>query len=233
LPLALAAAAALPARAEQGALSGPLEAHDTELDERFAFLSERLDAGRRNAQIWQYGFTSGYSLGVVIGAVQAGLEDGDERVSGIVTSAKGAIGAGRLLWDPHPARLGAEPLRALPRASHAERVHALAEAEALVAEIVERAESRWTWPRHTGNVALNLAGGAFIWGFDDVREAAVSTGVGILVGEIMIFTTPWRIDADVADYRQHFDLAGASALRWRLEPFLREGAQGVALRVEW
>lgn len=236
IALLLATAALLPpaARAEDGAISGPLASlDDAELDARFTFLTGRLDAGKRNAQIWQYGFTSGYSLGIVIGAVQAGLEDGNERVSGIVTASKAVIGVGRLLWAPHPARFGADPVRDLPRDSHGERVRALSEAEALMAEITDRAESRWAWQRHAAIVGLNLAGGAFVWGFDDVEDAAVSAGVGILVGEIMAFTMPWRSLDDVADYRRRFDLGGAPLVSWKLEPLLLDGAQGVVLRVDF
>ena len=178
---------------------------DAELDRRIEWLEQTLDAGAGYSKLWQYGWSSGYAVGMVGGAVQAGLTSkNDTRVNAIVTASKALLGTTRLLLTPHPGRLGAQPMRDVVGTNHDAKLQRLTAGEAQLEEVAERAEKRHRWQRHAGNVALNLIGGGFIFGFGDDTDAAVSIGVGIVVGEIMIWSSPKRAEADLQSYRQQF-----------------------------
>ena len=178
---------------------------DAELDRRIEWLEQTLDAGAGYSKRWQYGWSSGYAVGMVGGAVQAGLTSkNDTRVNAIVTASKALIGTTRLLLTPHPGRLGAQPMRDVVGTNHDAKLQRLAAGEAQLEEVAERAEKRHRWQRHAGSVALNLIGGGFIFGFGDDTDAAVSIGVGLVVGELMIWTSPKRAEADLQSYRQQF-----------------------------
>jgi hypothetical protein len=178
---------------------------DSELDRRIAWLESTLDDGAGYSKFWQYGWTSGYSMGVVLGTTQAATADHQsKRVSGIVMASKAVIGTGRLLWSPHPGRLGAQPMRDIEGNDHAAKMAKVAAGEAQLNAIAERAEKRHRWERHAGNVGLNMIGGGIIAGFGHTKEALISTGVGIAVGELMIWTSPKRGEADLAAYQQSF-----------------------------
>lgn len=224
-----------PARAQGagpvGAISGDLSSlSDADIDARIRFLEERLDEGRRNAQIWQYGFTSGYSLGAVLGTVQASTtSDSDTRVSAIVSAVKAVGGTARLLLAPHPARHGADAMRAVPGGSREDRLRRLAAGEDLLQEIVERTETRWSWKRHAANLAVNAAGAAIVWPVGDRDDALIGAGVGIAVGTIMTFTMPWRSIDDAEDYRRRFGMARKPGVRFGLASL----PKGLALRVDF
>jgi hypothetical protein len=193
--------------ATDGAVSGDLAAlTDSEIGDRVSFLIERFEAGQTNAKIWQYGFTGGWGLGVVIGTTLAATANGkDERVNGIVTAVKAAIGTTRLALTPLPGRLGAAPILELPDASREDKLARLRAGEEHLLRIDERARERKHWLPHVGNVAINLAGGGVILGLGDATDAAISTAVGIAAGEIMIWTMPWRGESDLADYKGRFE----------------------------
>ena len=232
LPAALAVGSAHAEEAEPlGAISGDLSSlSDADVDLRIRFLEERLDAGRRNAQIWQYGFTGGYSLGAVIGVVQASTDSSsDARARAIVTAVKATIGTARLLLAPHPARHGADAMREVTGESREDRIRRLAAGEGLLQEIVDRTESRWSWKRHAANLALNAAGAAVGWPLGDRDDALIGAALGIVVGEIMTFTMPWRSIDDAKAYRQRIGLARKPGLRFGLTPL----PTGLALRVDF
>ncbi len=224
-----------PARAQGagpvGAISGNLSSlSDADIDARLRFLEERLDDGRRNAQIWQYGFTGGYSLGTVLGIVQASTtSDSDTRVNSIVSAAKAAGGTARLLLSPHPARHGADAMRAISGASREDRLRRLAAGEDLLQEIVDRTDTRWSWKRHAANLAVNAAGAAIVWPVGDRDDALIGAGVGIAVGTLMTFTMPWRSLDDTEDYRRRFEMARKPSVRFGLAPL----PNGVVLRVDF
>jgi hypothetical protein len=180
-------------------------ADDAEVRERLEFLEERLDAAQRAGRLWSWGWFGVYSTGVVASSTRAALaDDADGRVVGIVNAGKSVIGIGRMLAAPLPARLGAEPIRAMPDATPAERLARLQAAEALLEESAERAEAKFTpWP-HLGNALLNLAGGAIILAYGDWRDAAISTGVGLAMGELRIWTLPTRPGRDRDAYEARF-----------------------------
>jgi len=199
---------------------------DAQIDARIAFLTDRFDDGEDYATYWQYAFTGAWSLGVVIGGLQAGLLDGDDRYSGIVTAVKAAFGVTRLLLQPQPGMQGSRPITELPGATREERMAQLEAGEKHLAVVAKRADERYRWLPHLGNLATNLAGMAVLFGVADTRHALESAGVGIFMGEVMIWTSPWRGADDVEEYESAFDagLPKDPEVTWSLIPTPGGGA---------
>jgi hypothetical protein len=188
---------------------------DSEVEARLDFLTERLDAGRFSAAAWQYGWSGFYAVGTLTNGIQlltAGDTDG--RVVSLVDGLKSVGALAVLVTDPLPARLGADPVRAVPESASRYR---LAVGERQLVENYVRAESRYSLQRHLEGVTTNLIGGAFIWAFGDSSDALRSTLVGIAVGEAQIWSQPWRASGDLRDYRAAFPATLAN-LEWELRP---------------
>jgi hypothetical protein len=215
---------------------------DSELDARLAFLEERLDDGERYAKIWQWGWTGGYALGVVIGVGEAiwccsNKKSGDfnsakekrneQRVTYYVTAAKGVIGTTRMLFWRHPGRNGADSMRAIAGDSREAKLARLAEGEEVLQDVAKRAEERTNWKSHAGNIGLNLAGAGFIFGFGRDSDAWESLGVGIGVGTLHILSAPKRSIQDLDDYQTRFGMKTANRFNWTIVPTMG----GAALKV--
>ncbi len=236
LCLPMASAAQEPTEPGQGVYSGNLERlSDEEIEARIAFIEERLDDGQLYSQIWQYGFTTGYSGGVVLGVVGASVtNDKDQRVNFIVTGSKAVLGVARLLWAPHPGRHGGQPIRDVQGESREDKIRRLQVAEALLEENVERARDRWGWQRHVGNAVINFAGAVITWKLGEHGDAISGGLVGLGVGTGMAFSMPWRAEGDLEDYKREFQsVPQTSRVRWSLAPMVTEGAQGAMLRLEF
>jgi len=222
------------------AKSGPITRNpaglsDAELDARLAFLEQRLDDGETYAKYWQWGWTGGYSLGIVYGvgesiaccsnkksgpANSVKKKRNEQRVNYIVTAAKAAIGTSRMLFWRHPGRNGADSMRAIEGDSREARLARLAEGESVLRAVAKRAEQRTDWRAHAGNIALNAAGAGFIFGFGRDSDAWESLGVGIGVGTLNILTAPKRGIQDLEDYETRFGMKTAERLRWSIVPTL-------------
>ena len=221
--LMLAIGAAAPLAADE--IEIPFELEDlspAETEARLGFIERRLDEGQLSAQVWQYGWTGVFGVGMVAGAAQAAMaDDGDERVYQIVGAVKSAGGLAQMLTDPLPARLGAEPLRKVPDGTPEGRLQRLALGERQLIDNAARAESRYSWRLHLEGVTTNAIGGAVIYALGDSTDALVSTLSGILVGELQIWTQPWRAISDLDDYRAAFPSTMASrGIEWQLRPTL-------------
>jgi hypothetical protein len=190
--------------------------------ERIRFIEDRLEERRPYATMWWHGWTGTYAVGTVVQSVRAGLEDSEGKKADLVVSAvKALIGTTRLMFekpiagmwfDVPSARFGAEPASSIEPTDESACRERLAVDEDLLRKSAKESESRWDWKRHAGNVAFNVAGGLIVaYGFDDETRGWRSAGVGIGVGEAMIFSRPWKADDDLAEYEQRFN--GASAPR--------------------
>lgn len=214
-----------------GITTSPDALSDAELDQRIAWLKTTLDATAGYSKFWQYGWASGYTLGIGIGVAQAATTSkNDTRVNSIVTASKAVIGTARMLWDPHPGRLGADPMRAISGDDRSAKLQRLAVGESQLTRVSERAQKRLRWERHVGSVALNLVGGAFVAGFGDWEDALISTAVGVVVGEVMIFSSPKAAASNLSDYQQKF--AGITRPdEWQVS--LIPTGMGAAIRVDF
>lgn len=208
----------VPSQAEIAAESSSQSTNQSsnEINQRLTFLEQRLDAGQLHGQFWYYGWFAINGGGLVVNTVQATTTHShNSRVSSSVEAGKAAIGVADLLLRPLPARLGADTIR-LMQGSPLDRVHA---AEALLHASAARAElNRTLWP-HLGNAVINLVGGGIILAFGDWKNAAFTTGLDFVVGEIEILTEPSRAIDDLAAYRSRYGESPKSTGRnWYLSP---------------
>jgi hypothetical protein len=226
-----------------GLTRNPPALSDSELDARLEFLEKRLDDGKTYARNWQWGWTGGYSLGIVYGVTQAitccstrksgpnnsvsGNTRHKKRTNYIVTAVKSTIGTSRLLLWRHPGRNGADAMRAVEGDSREAKLERLAKGEEVLRSVAKRAEQRTDWRSHAGNIGLNLAGAGFIFGFGRESDAWESLGVGIAVGTLNILTAPKRGIDDLEDYETRFGMKTASRFNWSIVPT----AGGAALQV--
>jgi hypothetical protein len=196
----------------------PTSQSTPEINQRLTFLEQRLDAAQLHGQIWYYGWFAVNGGGLIVTTVQAATTHShDDRVSSSVEAGKAVIGVVDLLLRPLPARLGADPIRAMP-GSPRERVQA---AETLLQTNATRAElTRTPWP-HLGNAIINLIGGGIVLAFGDWQDAALTTGLDFVVGEIQILTEPSRAIGDLAAYRSRYgELPRPTESSWHLSPSL-------------
>ena len=196
--------------------------------ERIRFIEDRLEERRTYATWWWRGWTTTYAVGTVFQAARAGVEDSEgKRADLAVSAAKALFGTARLLYDRPTARLGAEPMQEVAASDQAGCLARLGVGEDLLRKNAKESRSRWDWKRHLGNVAVNAAGAVIVaYGFDDETRGWRSAGIGIAVGEAMIFSHPWHGDDDLADYEARFNAASAPRTSLRIVPTLG-GAQVV------
>ena len=160
--------------------------------------------------------------------MQAATEDDrGKRADYAVSAGKAAFGTIRLALYPPTARRGADPMRDVPLDHPGACRERLDVGENLLRETAHESESRWSWKRHAANVGINVAGGLIVAeGFDE-SDGWISTGVGIAVGEAMIFSHPWNADDDLAEYQRRFDGRTASRVSWHVLP--RQGGARLML----
>lgn len=217
LPRTVGAAVAATLALLGNAQAQPAAQGTLDLDARLGFVEQRLDDQRLHSQLWQYGWTAVNGTGLVLGTYQAAsTQNGDDRVVGIVDATKSVIGLADLYFRPLPGLHGADPIRAMPGDTPEQQEERLAAAERLLKADAERAEERWGWQQHVGNLTVNLAGGAVILGFGSKSSALTDTLIGLAAGEVQILSAPWEPVRSLGDYRSRFGgLAAAMELRPR------------------
>lgn len=204
---------------------------DREVTQRLDYLDQRLDTGRDYAWYWWNGWTTFYALGAVIEGTRAGLADGGSaRADNVVSAVKATGGVINLLRKPLAAKNGADAVRALPHSTPEDRRRQLVAAEDQLRANAHDADGRYSWLRHVLNVGVNAGGAVIVWqGFGDRTRAWRSAGIGIAVGEAMIWSQPWWPGQEVEDYRRRFDGASGQRISWHLTPTIA----GAALQVNF
>jgi hypothetical protein len=193
---------------------------DAEIDQRVAFISERLDAGQLHAAAWEYGWLTLNGGGGIAAATLAGTtHHRHKRVYYIIKAVKGAVGTTYLLADPLAGVHGADPIRALPAQTHEEKVEQLARAEALLWKAAQRAKQRTNWVFHVGNLIFNGIGGAVMLALHEPEQAALSGGLDAAIGELQLLSAPWEPVEDWDSYERFVasdGIAQAPPPRWRV-----------------
>jgi len=227
--LLLSLAVLLPAVAGAQVTRNVSTLSEAELDERIAFIEERLDAGEKHAKYWQWGWTGAYASGIAIGTAQAAATNsGKNRADYITTAVKATIGTTRLLFWRHPGRNGADEIdERLFGNTRSAKERRLQRGEEILQAVAKKAEERWNWKAHAGNVGLNLVGAGFILGFGHASDAAESFGVGVAVGTAHILSAPKRGTQDLDEYAMRFGMKTGKRWDWSLTPTLGGAALNV------
>ena len=206
---------------------------DEQIEQRIAFIDHRLDERETHSVLWQYGWLAVNGGGGIASGVQAGFDDGNDRVFDILEAVKSGIGVTYLVLSPMPGWRGSAPIRDMPKATRADRLARLRRAEEMLREAAEHARRRKYWGVHLSNVGLNVATGAVLLGLGSTRLAAMSAGLDTLIGEVQIWSRPWQPEQDWKDYRRfvatgHTD-PSEPPTAWRIGPV----GPGIALQARF
>lgn len=185
-----------------------------DIDARARYLMERLDARKKHATWWHRSWFAVYTGGMAFTALRLGITDSSGvRADSIVSGVKSAIGLSNLLFRPLEARHGADRIRAMPGETREQRLARMEAAEKQLEANAARASKARDWRAHLSSVGLNVAGGAALLIGGWQKRAAVSAALGIVVGEISIYTEPVTPAQDWDDYQ-----ARKSSRTWTLLP---------------
>ncbi len=214
-----------PAQADPGP---PLS--EEAIEERLAFIEARLNGGRDNARLWQYGWSSFFAANAALQGVQAiRSNNADNETHYTVDAIKSSAALALMLLRPLPAVEGAAPIEAMPAGTPAQKMARLKAAEELLRTNADRARERTSWSRHLTALAVNLIGGTAIAAIGDVKDAVTSKATGIAISQAQIWSQPWRAIDDLAEYEETFPAAPSTeALSWELTPI--PGGLGVTIR---
>lgn len=215
----------LPAGADQ---KTPLS--EEEMEQRLAFITQRLNAGRTGARTWQYGWGGFFATTAAAqGYLAIQSNDSDNRANYTVGALKSTAGLAMLLLRPLPAIKGAEPIASMPAGTPQQKAARLQSAENLLRTNARRAEERTSWPRHLIAIAFNLFSGTAIAALGDVKDAAVSNLTGITISQAHIWSQPSRAIEDLDDYEREFPAAPANEeVSWQLTSI--PGGLGITMR---
>jgi hypothetical protein len=202
---------------------------EEEIDQRLAFIEQRLNAGKSGAQRWQYGWTGLFAANAAIqGYMAIKSNNGDNQVSYTVDALKSAGALAILLLRPLPAVDGAEPLEARPPETLEQKNTRLQAAQNLLQANAERARERTSWSRHLLAIGFHLVGSTAILALGDVQDAVKSNITGIAVSQAHIWSQPWRAIDDLKAYEEQFPTSPAAVPRsWELSPI--PGGLGITI----
>jgi len=226
---------ASPVRAQEG-LPPATTLSDAQIHKRIAYLEELLDASKLHGQIWYWSWmsvTGGATVGL---GVAAGLsDDHDDRVNYSVNAVNAALGVVATQYlEPVDARFGADRIRGLPDSTRQEKLAKLDAAEEQLRRNAKRADQRWAWQQHAGNVGLALVSGTVVGVWGETGDGII-TGVSNFLGGIAYLLTPPARPADDWEKYKSFARGGGRADLTRFSVqvgALPDGAR-VGFRYEW
>lgn len=181
------------------------EPPDAQLKARAAFLEQRLGTQRTHADAWWWGWSIFYGIGAVVQGVRATDAPSDaDKADRIIGSFESSAALIRLMVQPH-AGIEAAPISPRRSATREELEAYVAEGERVLAVNADATNAFGPWYAHLINFAINGATGLFLGlRYNEWGKAALSTGIGVAIGEAQIFTAPWEADNDLSEYRRRF-----------------------------
>jgi len=214
---------------EPAAPAGTPPLTDAQVIERTDLIIERLEDSRWHGEWYYHGWLAllggfiAYNV-VVVSQRDIDIDDSTraDAVANIIKSSAGVLDI--MLMDDPFSRHGADELAALPADTPEQRRARLEQAEAILRRNAEQTDTRFLWYRHVAGVLVNLAHGLVVWlAWDDLQTGLISTALGIVGAEALIWTQPWEGLDDLETYEQRFGLVAkpddaGTTLEWRISP---------------
>lgn len=180
--------------------NAPRAAPPRDIDQRLAFLEERIATQHFHAQIWWESWITFYGVGVIVQSARA-IESTDraERADLVISAVKAAGGVVRYAVDPMKGIQSFEPIAGESQAAR------LARGERILRENADETTPFGPWYAHLINFGINATGAVIVGaGFDDWEQGLVSAGIGFAVGEVSLLTQPWEAGNDLEEYEARF-----------------------------
>jgi hypothetical protein len=180
---------------------------DSIVKERIQVIQRMLDGGKRNANLWWYGWLAAYGAAAVTqGAIWIAsdkLATRQDMALGVLTD---LLGMGGQIISPMVPGYAPGRLEKIPGGTPEENVLKLREAEKLLEESAKREKDGRSWKIHVLDGAVNLGCGAIMW-FGYKRtflEGMENVALNQAVCEIQIFTQPTRAIKDYKTYCRQY-----------------------------
>ena len=195
---------------------------DKDVKERIDFIQQTFDDGQFRSKLWSYGWIGIYS-GLTGYLTYAAIDDDEKRVSNIVGASKSALAVTMLLAQPFHSRYAAGEIRVLPEGTPDERAKKLEAAETWLAKSAKQQKGGRSLKKHLISLAVHLVGGGVVWYFEDLENALISVGSGIVTSGLNIWTQPMHAARRYQEYGERYRPLRADALEeehyyWALFP---------------
>jgi len=189
---------------------------DGEVRERLIYINTSLSEGQFNANLWYWGWLSGYTAAATVQLSLYFYPDKlnkkhpnyarQDMMAGFITT---MLGIGGLAIDPMVPGYALCKYRDMPENTPEERLAKLKQAEYWLKKSAKRERDGRGWLNHVLNFAVNFTAGMVIWlGFDRPwYDFFITFGPGFAIGEAQIFTQPWRAIDDWQAYQRKYMMA--------------------------
>jgi len=169
---------------------------------RTQFIQRELQRDAANARMWSVGWGI-TSVAVAGGSFTLAALDSDKnaRTGGYVWAGASLIPGALLLFFPLHVMHDARALDA-DVAGEPDRCLVLARAEAFLERDASQEAAGTAWYTHAVAIGFNLTLGAVLaYTLDDLRNNAISAGIGIVLSELQILTQPVGAVRTLRQYR--------------------------------
>lgn len=171
--------------------------------ERIHVIQTMLNDGKKNANLWWYGWLYGYSAATVAqGTVAVFAGKLSTRQDMILGAATTFLGAAFQLVTPMVPGYAPKRLQEMPEGTPEENRLKLEEAEKLLEASARRERDGRSWKIHVLDGLVNVSSGFIVWfGFDrNFGQGFVNASYNQAICEAQIFTQPTRAIRDYNVY---------------------------------
>ncbi|MBN2763391.1 MAG: hypothetical protein JXR41_09890 [Bacteroidales bacterium] len=180
---------------------------DSLVKERIQVIQEMLDQGKKNANIWWYGWIAGYGTATLAqGAVCLYSEKLATRQDMALGALTTLLGVGSQLIAPMDPGFVPDRLREIPEGNPEQNLIKLQEAERMLEACAVREKEGRSWKIHALDGAVNVACGFVVWfGFKRTfTDGLINVAMNTAICEAQIFTQPTRAIRDYDNYCRQY-----------------------------
>jgi len=176
---------------------------DSLVNERIQVIQTMLDKGKKNANVWWYGWLVGYGTATLAQGAVCFFSDKPEirqdMALGAVTT---LLGMGGQIIAPMVPGVAPGKLEDISEGTPEENIKKLQEAEKLLEECATREKEGRSWKIHVLDGAVNISCGFIVWfGFQRTfLEGVENVAINTAICEAQIFSQPTR---SIKDYNQY------------------------------
>lgn len=169
---------------------------------KIMFLQESFDSNQFPAVLWTYGWMGIYSVLTGYQSYEA-LRYDEERVTNIVGASKSLLGLVVLVMQPLHARSFGDEYKKIPSDDSVDKIRT--GEEWLYGGYLQEKKGR-SLKKHLISLAIHVVGGGIVWYYEGWKNGLLSTGLGMLVTELNIWTQPVGTVDAYNEYKNKFSV---------------------------